>query len=57
MTPDTERITLEKAKTYWRYVKQGRSIADYQILCDIALRCKSAIKEAKLIPFPVQGNL
>ena len=51
MTPDTERITLEKAKTYWRYVKQGRSIADYQILCDIALRC------FKLIPFPVQGNL
>ena len=57
MTPDTERITLEKAKTYWRYVKQSRSIADYQILCDIALRCKSAIKEAKLITFPVQGNL
>ena len=30
-----------------RYVKHGRSIANYQILRDITSRCKSAIKEAK----------
>ena len=38
---------LEKEKIYRRYVKHGRSIADYQILRDITLKCKSAIKEAK----------
>ena len=37
----------EKAKICRRYVKHGPSIPDYQILRDITLRCKSAIKEAK----------
>ena len=44
MTPDIKKMTLEKAKTYRRYVKHGRSIADYQILCGITSRCKSALK-------------
>ena len=47
MTPEIKRMVLEKAKTCRRYVKHGRSIADYQILPDITSRCKSAIKEAK----------
>ena len=47
ITPDIKRMTLEKAKSYWGYVKQGRNIADYQILCDITSRCKRAIKETK----------
>ena len=47
MTPEIKRMILEKAKIYRRYVKHGRSIADYQILRDITSRCKSAIKEAK----------
>ena len=41
------RMISEKAKIYRRYVKHGPSIPDYQILRDITLRCKSAIKEAK----------
>ena len=40
-------MALEKAKTYRRYFKHDRSIADHQILRDITSRCKSAIKEAK----------
>ena len=47
MTPEIKRMILEKAKIYRRYVKHGRSIADYQILRDITSRCKTAIKEAK----------
>ena len=47
MTPEIKRMILEKAKIYRRYVKHGRSIADYQILRDITSKCKSAIKEAK----------
>ena len=47
MTPEIKRMVLEKAKIYRRYVKHGRSIANYQILCEITSRCKSAIKEAK----------
>ena len=47
MTPEIKRMILEKTKIYRRYVKHGRSIADYQILPDITSRCKIAIKEAK----------
>ena len=47
MTTEIKRMILEKAKIYRRYVKHGRSIADYQILCDITSRCKNAVKEAK----------
>ena len=47
LTPQIKRMVLEKAKIYRRYVKHGRSIANYQILCDITSRCKSAIKEVK----------
>ena len=43
MTPEIQRMILEKAKIYQRYVKQGGSIAYYQILRDITSRCKSAI--------------
>ena len=39
MTPEIKGMVLEKAKIYWCYVKHGRSIADYQILRDITLRC------------------
>ena len=45
MTPEIRMIS-EKAKICRRYVKHGPSIPDYQILRDITLRCKSAIKEA-----------
>ena len=47
MTPEIKRMILEKAKIYRRYVKHSRSIADYQILCDVTSRCKSVIKETK----------
>ena len=47
MTSEIKRMILEKPKSYRRYVKHGRSIADYQILRDITSRCKSAIKETK----------
>ena len=47
MTPDIKSMVPEKAKVYQRYLKHGRSIADYQILRDITSRCKSAIKETK----------
>ena len=47
MTPEIERMILEKAKIYQRYVKQGGSIAYYQILRDITSRCKNAIKGAE----------
>ena len=47
MTSEIKRMVLEKAKIYWRYVKHGRSIADYQILRDITSRCKSVIKVPK----------
>ena len=38
MTPEIKRVILEKAKIYRRYVKHGRSFADYQILSDITSR-------------------
>ena len=44
---EIKRMIFEKSTIYRGYVKHGRSIADYQILCDITPRCKSAIKEAK----------
>ena len=47
MTPQINRMILEKAKIYPRYVEYGRSIADYQILRDIISRSQSAIKAAK----------
>ena len=47
MTPQINRMILEKAKIYPRYVEHGRSIADYQILRDIISRSQSAIKGAK----------
>ena len=47
MNPDIKRMVLEKEKIYRRYVKHGRSIADYQILRDITSRFKSVIKETK----------
>ena len=47
MTPDIKSMVPEKAKVSQRYLKHGRSIADYQILRDITSRCKSAIKETK----------
>ena len=55
MTPEIKRMILEKAKIYRRYVKHGRSIADYQILRDITSRCNSAIKEAKSNDFSRLG--
>ena len=41
--------SLKKQESYaWsKNLKHGRSIADYQILCDITSRFKSSIKEAK----------
>ena len=47
MTPEIKRMILEKAKIYRRYVRHGRSIADYQTLRNTTSRCKSAIKEVK----------
>ena len=47
VTPEIKGMVLQKVKIYQRYVKHGRSIADYQILCDITSRFESAIKEAK----------
>ena len=47
VTPEIKGMVLQKVKIYQRYFKHGRSIADYQILCDITSRFKSAIKEAK----------
>ena len=47
MTPQINRMILEKAKIYPRYVEYGRSIADYQILRDIISRSQSAIQGAK----------
>ena len=51
VTPEIKRMVLQKVKIYQRYLKHGRSIADYQILCDITSRFKSAIKQAKSIYF------
>ena len=47
MTPKIKKMILEKAKIYRRYVKHGRSIADYQVLRDINSSCRSANKEVK----------
>ena len=47
MTPHINRMILEKAKIYPRYVEYGRSIADYQILRDIISRSQSAIQGPK----------
>ena len=46
MTSEINRMILEKAKIYRRYVKHSRTYSDYQILCDITSRRKSAIKDA-----------
>ena len=56
MTPEIKRMVLKKEKIYRRYVKHGRSIADYQILRDITSRYKSAIKEAKYNYFSRLGE-
>ena len=56
MTPEIKRMILENAKIYRRYVKHGRSFADYQILSDITSRWKSAIKEAKSNYFSRLGD-
>ena len=57
MTPQINRMILEKAKIYPRYVEHGRSIADYQILRDIISRSQSAIKGAKSNFVLFWGNL
>ena len=56
MTSEIKIMILEKPKMYRRYVKHGRSIADYQILGDITSRCKSAIKGAKSNYFSLLGE-
>ena len=56
MTPEIKRIILEKAKTYRRFVRNGRNPADRQILREVSYRCKLAIKDAKESYFTRLGN-
>ena len=56
MTSEINRMILEKAKIYRRYVKHSRTYSDYQILRDITSRRKSAIKDASSNQFFRSGE-
>ena len=47
MTVEIKRVLLEKAKIYKKYVKNGRTDGDHNLLRNITFKCRDLIRQAK----------